>query len=155
MRFLVLLILLVLSTSVKSQIVPSSCAAPDSIIDAYKEDATLLTLRRIYWNGDSHKDSVIIPEDYIDTVLNAMIAVYNVASIPERDTVIDVFDIRPLYDLGLHMFTLRADSGLVWMNQLEVGNLNTGFTELDNIITNYNFTIFIYSGYWCSFKSIL
>lgn len=144
MRIILLTILLLACPSVKSQIVPSNCVAPDSIIDKYKEDATLLTLRRIYFNNDSHKDSVIIPENYIDTVLNAMIAVYNATSIPERDTVIDVFDVSPIHDLGLHMFTLSADSGLVWMNQLEVGNLNTGFTELDNIITNYNFTQYGY-----------
>jgi len=144
MRFIFPFFLLLLSTSAKSQIVSSSCAAPDSIINSYKEDATLLTLRRIYLNGDSHKDSVMIPESYIDTVLNAMIAVYNVTSIPERDTVIEVFDISPLYNLGLHTFTLSADSGLAWMNQLKVGNLNTGFTELDNIITDYNFTQYGY-----------
>lgn len=144
MRLIFLILLFFLSTSVKSQIIQSSCVASDSIIEIYKEDATLLTLRRIYLNGDSHKDSVIIPENYIDTVLNAMIAVYNATSIPERDTVIDVFGIIPFYNYGLHMFSLGADSGLVWMNQLEIGNLNTGFTELDNIITNYNFTQYGY-----------
>lgn len=144
MRLVFLFTVLLLSTSVKSQVVPSNCTAPDSIVDRYREDATLLTLRRIYLNEDSHMDSVIIPVNYIDTVLNAMIAVYNATSIPERDTVIDILDISPLHDLGLHMFTISADSGLVWMNQLEVNNLNTGFTLLDNIITDYNFSQYGY-----------
>lgn len=144
MRFIFLIVTLILSPSVESQIVASSCDAPDSIVNSYKEDATLLALRRIYLNSDSYMDSAIIPNSSIDTVLNAMIAVYNATSISERDTVIDLYSIAPIHDLSLHSFTISADSSLAWMNQLEVGNLNTGFTALDDIIADYNFTQYNY-----------
>lgn len=139
MRILVLLSFLIITINSNSQIIQSSCTAPDSIISRYKEDAMVLTLRRIFLHGDTHKDSIQIPQSYVDTVLNAMIAVYNAITIPERDTVIDILNLSPLYDVGLHMFSLGADSSLVWMNELEQGNINTGFMPLDNILLDNNF----------------
>ena len=78
------------------QIVPSVCTAPDSIVTKYKEDADRLTLRKIYRNNLSFKDSIDIPKVHSDTVLNALIAVYNATTLSERDTVTIMFDIRYL-----------------------------------------------------------
>ena len=140
MKIAILSLLLIVSTSSIAQLVPSSCSAPDSIIARYKEDATLLALRRIYDNNNPYKDSVNIPEQYIDTILDAMIAVYNATSIPERDSVIEGWDIHPLFNRGLHMFTVNADSSYAWMDQLQLGNASAGFAPLDAIITQNDFT---------------
>lgn len=153
LRFFIAIILIVnFNSGVKAQAIPSSCVSHDSIVNMYLRDATALTLERIYTNNDTHKDSVEIPLTYIDTILNAMIAVYNVSSLPERDTVLDIYDIHVRTDYSLQSFILSADSNLIWMQELQIGNLNSGFVELDDIILGHDFVIDSYfnfgNNYW-------
>ena len=126
------------------QIVPSSCSAPDSIISKYIDDADRLALRRIYRNNLTFVDSVFIPQQYSDTVLNALIAVYNATTLPARDTVTTMYDIHSFPDYVMNNFYIRADSNLAWMQELQNGNLTTGNPTIDNVITTYGLSIYSY-----------
>jgi hypothetical protein len=83
-----------------SQIIPSICTGPDIAVESYKIDATQIAIRKLFDQNLVYKDSIDVPEVHRNTILDALIAVYN-TEIPERDTVIDIFDIHILFkDMG-------------------------------------------------------
>src|SRR5690554_5232038 len=75
--------------SAQSQIIPSSCIAADSLISDFKIDAVQIALRKIFEQNLPEKDSIDVSDTHRDTILDALVAVYNIG-IPERDSVIDI-----------------------------------------------------------------
>jgi Secretion system C-terminal sorting domain len=138
-------ILLICSLHANSQIIQSDCTAHDSIVNQYRGDAETLTLDRIFEHNYVYVDSIIIPTAYSDTVLNALLAIYNLNGVPERDTVVDILNIHARALYSLNDFYFKADSNLAWMQNLSNGNLNTGQPILDDIITTYNFSMVYYN----------
>jgi len=131
---------------INGQSVPSSCVAPDSIIKMYKTDADQMAIRRVYRTSSSFMDSVNIPKTWSDTILRALIAVYNATSLPARDTVITMANIHALHTpFFLNFFYLSADSNSTWMQQLRVGNLITGNDTIDQLISKYHLSMNHYS----------
>ncbi len=122
-----------------AQIVPSSCTAPQTIIEKYKADADRLALGKIYARNLSFIDSIKIPKAYSDTFLNALIAVYNATSLPARDTVVSLLDIHSWPTIELNSIYISADSNLSWMQQLRLGNIPTGNSSIDSLISAYHF----------------
>ncbi len=140
-RILILLPLLTLAFASSGQSVQSSCIATDSILARYQDDADRLTLRKIYRQGLTYIDSVTIPQSHADTVLNALIAVYNATTLPARDTVVSIFDIHTFPEPILNGFNIAADSTLPWMQQLKLGNIPTGYATIDNVIATYGLNV--------------
>ncbi|MGZ3902315.1 MAG: T9SS type A sorting domain-containing protein [Bacteroidia bacterium] len=122
------------------QTVFSSCNAPDSIIKKYKADADRLTIKRINTVHSSYMDSVKIPKMWSDTILKALIAVYNATSLPARNTIVGL-DIHTFPDPTLTNIKVSADSNLFWMHQLYNNNIPTGFSSLDSLINLYNLNV--------------
>ncbi|MEP6793660.1 MAG: T9SS type A sorting domain-containing protein [Saprospiraceae bacterium] len=118
-----------------------SCEAPDSIKEKYRDDADRLALEKINRENLTYKDSVFIPQVISDTFLNALIAVYNAIDIPERDTVISMFDIHVFPTMSLDQFLVAADSNLLWMKNLHQGIIPTGYHPLDSLIEIYDLSI--------------
>lgn len=140
-----LLFLLVLGIPVsKGQIVLSSCIAPDSIVAKYTDDADRLALGRIYRNSLPYADSVTIPQAYPDTVLKALLAVYNATELPERDTVVELYNIHTC-TYALRRFAVCADSNQAWMHQLKNGAFPTGEPAVDSLMTLFNLSVESYS----------
>lgn len=127
------------------QTVISSCEAPDNIIEMYQSDADRLTIRAFYDQNSIYMDSIEIPEVYSDTVLEALIAVYNAIGLPERDSVVSIFDIHSFPNPTLNGFMVKADSSLAWMIQLKQGITPTGVSEIDSLMDLYDLTINDYS----------
>lgn len=116
MKLISLFLTIVVGTlTTYGQIVPSSCSAPDSILSKYNDDADRLALRKIYRNNLTYKDSINIPQEHSDTVLNALIAVYNATTLPARDTVVNMFDIHSFPEIIMNGIEVAADSNLSWM----------------------------------------
>jgi hypothetical protein len=112
----ILLVFLILSlTSLQAQIIPSSCEAADSIEEDYFIDATQLALRKIFEQNLPEKDSVAIPAAHVDTILDAMIAVYNI-DIPERDSVIDIFRIYTKHSIPMGDIIARINQSFSFSN---------------------------------------
>lgn len=88
--------------NVSTQTLPSSCVASDSVKSAYYLDANQLALRMIIDQNLSSKDSIEVPEIYVNQVARELYAVYNLET-SERDTVIEL--------LNAHAFptTYRGD----------------------------------------------
>lgn len=142
MKKFILLTAIVLGTfNSIGQVFSSSCIAPDSIIAKYKDDADRLALRKIYQQNLSFKDSIRIPVTHSDTVLNALIAVYNATTLQARDTVISIFNIHTFPNPLMNSFYVAADSNLTWMQQLKNENIPTGNSTIDNLISKYDLYI--------------
>jgi hypothetical protein len=113
-----------------AQIIPSSCDAADSIVARYELDANQLALRKFFRDNLPEKESIEVLQVHMDTVLNAMIAVYNIDT-PERDSVIDLFDVHA------HDSMRRGGIGL-WTTSLPV-TLND--PSLDSFVVLYNMIV--------------
>ncbi|HKK67201.1 MAG TPA: hypothetical protein VJ946_03280, partial [Bacteroidales bacterium] len=68
--FTLTILCITIPTLTYGQIVESSCEAPDSIVQKYQDDADVLTLRKFYENDLPWADSIEIPDEHSDTVLN-------------------------------------------------------------------------------------
>lgn len=146
MKKLIILLGFIFETfTLNAQTVVSSCEADDSVRYKYSIDANRLTLLRFYESNILYKDSIHIPKSYSDTVLNALTAVYNAYLLPARDTVTDILDIHSYEDFMLNSFNLSADSSLVWMDSLRLGNIPTGEAAIDDLIATYHLNLSLYS----------
>jgi hypothetical protein len=120
------------------QIVESSCEAPDSIVEKYQDDAAVLTLRKFYENDLPWVDSIEIPQEHIDTALNALIAVWNAYELPARDTVVDMLEIDAALDYAVNHIIIKCDTSVHWMNQIIDGNALSGNYTVDSLLNLYN-----------------
>lgn len=151
-KTLLLLIMFLSILNGFSQVVNSSCTAPDSVLQQYSSDADRLTLRNLFEATSTYTDSVFIPQPVSDSILSALVAVYNAVSIPQRDTVVLTHNIHTLPDHSLTVIKIYADSTLFWMQQLRLGNLITGEPDIDSIISNYGLNIQNYDPYFNLFS---
>lgn len=126
--------------SVHGQRVPSSCNASDSIRDFYTIDAKRLAYRKIIRQGLDSKDSIIIPQAHSDTIMNALLAVYNATSLPARDSVVLIFQIKS-FGPQLNSIIITADTNLVWMKNLRTDVFPTGNSFIDSLISVFNFKV--------------
>lgn len=138
--------------SISSDTFPSFCTAPDSIVANYKEDAGRLALRRVYRMNTTYTDSINIPGTWSDTVLNALIAVYNATSLPARDTVITMYDIHTFPYPEIRTVSVSADSNLSWMQQLRNNVIPTGNFSVDSIINKYYLNPYYYHTWFYMFS---
>ena len=136
--FLTLLLLLSIAEC-KSQVVISSCSAPDSIKQEYKQDAGIMALMRLYVLNSPETSAIGISQPTQDSIMDALMAVYNATSIPARDTVIDMLNIHALlpYD-GLNLALKGTEP---WATNLVNNSFPIGETFVDSLFTLYNLSI--------------
>jgi hypothetical protein len=150
-RKVIFILTLILSVqNLIGQVVSSSCTAHDTIIEKYEYHAAQLALRRIYNEGFPTQYDDLIPGESRDSVMEALLAVYNATSIPARDTVI-AFDIYPSQEVGMRWINIEADSNVQWIQELLDYNTSTGNTAIDNLITAYGGLVtFAWNPSWTS-----
>ncbi|MFZ4796369.1 MAG: T9SS type A sorting domain-containing protein [Bacteroidia bacterium] len=141
---LLIAILLITSSIAYGQVVPSSCLAPDSVVTKYKTDAYRITLRRLLRNNSTYKDTISIPEKITDTILNALISIYNATSLAARDTIIKIHTVHSFPRPDLNRISIRADSNLVWMQNIRKGISPTGNNTIDSLLNKYNLKLQYY-----------
>ncbi len=127
------------------QIIPSSCTAPDSIVAKYTSDADRLALQTLFHNNLTYTDSVKIPQEFADSMLNALIAVYNAIGLPARDTVINLYTIHTIPIPDMNSVSVSADSNLAWMHNLKNNVIPSGNQTIDSLMTLYNLHVGEYS----------
>jgi len=140
-KLLLLLAIMNVVSTTQAQIVESSCVAPEYITEHYRVDASVITLRKFYENNIPYKDSIEIPADHVDTVLNALLAVWNATSLPARDTVVDVLEINTWYDYAVRSFNIKTDTSLLWPQNIINGYEDTGNDTVDSILNTYNLAL--------------
>lgn len=150
-NILLILFLLLGLFDLDGQTIQSSCLTADSIHEQYREDAERLALRKIYRQNLNYRNSIVIPAIHSDTVLSAIIAVYNAISLPARDTVVSMFNIHSFTNPVTKFIEVNADSNSLWMQQLKIGNIPTGSSYIDSLLSLYQFTVSVYLVYYHTF----
>ena len=137
-KLIVIFIFFLGKHSVNSQIVPSSCSASNSIKALYSKDADRLALRKFYAQNLVDTNNIFISQIHSDTVLRALIAVFNATALPARNAVILQYNIHTFLNPNMNTLYVAADSNLLWMQQLKAGNFPTGNMQVDNLISTYS-----------------
>jgi hypothetical protein len=120
----------------EGQISPITCTASERVISRYKDDAERLAINRVFKINSTYKDSVEVDAVFRSEYLKALIAVYNATNIPERDTVVNIYNIQRVIE-ELHSFTINVDSTLIWVQNLLNNISPTGNSQFDYLATKY------------------
>lgn len=142
-----LLALVFFSIDIFSQ-VPSDCSVPLALQNAYYNDAVHLAFKRMRQIESPDTAQVFIPGRHIDTVLHGMAAIFNAFSIPERNSVFDIYCIHEwsvFYSEVYRTIILNVDTSQFWTHAWESLDTVTGYAELDNFLSRYGFRITYYS----------
>jgi hypothetical protein len=123
--------------------VPSNCIIPTELTSFYDKDVKNIALQRIINQNSSYIDSIDIPYSYQDTIWSGLAAIFNVASIPERDS---AFDIYCIHDMSFnnsiyYSIDVGVDLSYGWTGNWQNYNIITGIPSLDTLLLTYGFTV--------------
>jgi len=138
--------ILLIVNNLYAQIEQSDCNAVDTIMNKYMETSAQLSVRRIYEVKSADTIFVKLKQENIDSILTALIAIYNVQNIPERDTVIDIYNISSRGP-GINKVYIKADTTKSWTDNWKNLITLTGDSLIDTILTKYHLSIDYYSEY--------
>jgi hypothetical protein len=139
MKSTLIFLILLISLSLKSQIINSTCTGSQSVIEKFKEDATKLAVRRLFAIKSPDTAKITLPNLALDSTLSALVAVYNVQNLPQRDTIFDILKISANYPLVNRISISSEDTS--WLNQWAMKKTNTGFVGIDTFLDKYKFTL--------------
>ena len=142
MKKIILILVLGCTYVIGSCQIQSSCNAPQILLDEYDRDIKNLTLRRLYEISSSDTASVRIPQAHQDTIIDGLAAIFNATSIPERDS---VFNLYCVHDAGInttyHSYLIEIDTLYSWTNAWKNLITTTGNTYIDSITAKYHLTV--------------
>ncbi|MBC8485172.1 MAG: T9SS type A sorting domain-containing protein [Bacteroidetes bacterium] len=125
--------------------VQSSCEVTSELEYYYKRDVADLAINRLFASNSPDTNQIEIPQVYLDSIWNGLSAIFNASSIPERDS---IFDIYCIHNISYHTIMLlphiyiSVDTSVSWTSNWLNGEIVTGYTELDDFISNYDYNIF-------------
>lgn len=135
-----------LNIRVYSQTVPSSCNYTPQVYNLYIDDAKRLALTHILNNNYPDTASVNIPQGYVDTLLNALMAVYN-APLPASYDVTSLYGIHTFPYPEMNRIVVNANGNLSWMQALHDTIIPTGEPSIDSLISTYGLNWYNYYSY--------
>jgi len=119
----------------------------DLLREIYREDAALLTVRRIHEQGGSQAQEVELPVDTVTKFYESLIRVYNATSLAERDSVVSLYDIhavRAVPDVVLHEVIVAVDTSKTWVHAWREGQRLTGNSEIDGLMQQFDLQLDTY-----------
>src|SRR5688500_17703611 len=140
MKTLIALLLVLISSfsfiKTNAQIIPSDCSTNDTAVyNTYREDAAAMAFDRIRKLKTPDTANATINPLIIDSIHEALIAVYNAPGLPDSNPVKVMHTCNP----SIHCFAIGVDSGNVWfINHWKQGNILTGDTAIDSLLIKYN-----------------
>jgi Secretion system C-terminal sorting domain len=133
-----LLLLGVVTSSLRAQAVASSCEADVSLQQYYDFDATKLAIRYLSNNNATDAGSIVVDSIYKAPILKALLAVHQAYQLPARDEVVDFFNIHALGAPSTNNFIVFADTSEVWVKTWLGGNILTGLEEIDLWVDSFD-----------------
>ena len=127
---------------------------PDSSHNLYREDASRLALREIFFVGSSDTDKVEIPEDLVNTIFNGFLHIYNSES-AARDSVFRLYLIHTFRFPPMHGLLVAVDSTKEWVKSWRDGNRLTGNRRIDGIMDKYELELDSYYKWRWSHTALL
>lgn len=143
-KFVIFTLLFLVMRQGFSQIVPSSCEPPALLQTTYEPDISNLALRRIFELESPDTASIVIPQTWRDTILEGMAAILNAVSIPQRDS---IFNLYCVHDLAAHpvfiydQLIIFVDTSYSWTQAWQNLQTQTGNPLIDALMTQYQYQI--------------
>jgi hypothetical protein len=141
MKRLLLAISILLSLRLCAQ-VTTTCVPSWQMREAYQNDAKYLALQRLYLLHSADTQQIEIPQQYSDSIINALAAICNLGTTYEADSVFLRYCIHE-YNIS-YSFTAQVDTSYPWTHAWAALNTTTGDTDIDNFmqlhgmrVTNY------------------
>lgn len=131
-----------------SQIVPSSCEPPVLLETSYDADISNMALRRMYEVQSPDTSLIAIPQTWKDTILEGMAAILNAVSIPERDSVFNLYCVHDLAPHNLFIYNqliVFVDTSYAWTQAWQNMQTLTGNPAIDNLLVQYQYQIVQFS----------
>ncbi|GAB4277595.1 MAG: hypothetical protein Kow0068_00800 [Marinilabiliales bacterium] len=141
----IFVVLLMLSITINSfSQVQSDCNIPTELFSNYDFDVKNIAVRRIFEIGSSDTSEIDIPQAYMDTIWLGLAGIFNAMTIPERDSVFDIYcihDVSPQHRYVYYSILVKVDLSYGWPYNWQNMNTTTGYYQLDNFLYNYGFHI--------------
>ena len=141
-----LLIYMFVSIFIGSQAqISSSCVIPPLLASEYKRDIAQLAVHRLFQLQSPDTILVKVPSAYTDTISEGLAAIFNATSLPERDSVFNLYcvhNLNPFEGFGAYAGLLvKVDTNYSWTNAWQNLITMTGDPFMDTLLTKYHLTI--------------
>ena len=109
----------------------------------YERDIKNLALRRMYQVQSPDTTIIRIPQYWQDTIAEGLVAILNASSIPERDTVFNLYCIHDNTNSieTFHSLLIQIDSSYAWTQAWQDLNSITGNAYIDSLVTRYDLNV--------------
>jgi hypothetical protein len=128
---------------------PSTCDIPFELTSAYKRDIAQLATTRLFQIQSPDTALVTIPKVYTDSIAGGMAAIIYAKSIPESDSVFNLYCVRNFngWPGPYGGFIVKVDTNYKWTKVWQ--NLNTFSDDafINSILKNYDLTVTAFD-YW-------
>ncbi len=151
MKNIILAIILVAGLNISyGQPIPASCDPLPELIEDYTWDVRNLTLRRMWELNSPDTALVSIPMQWQDTVMGGLAAIYNAFSIPERDSVFNLYCVHDLAPSGIFItkeIMVFVDTSYSWTDAWQNLVTITGEPQVDYLMMNYDLEVIDFSNF--------
>ncbi|PKP52492.1 MAG: hypothetical protein CVT92_08670 [Bacteroidetes bacterium HGW-Bacteroidetes-1] len=143
MKKILLLTYFVVSIQCANAQTPSTCTIPQELTDAYDRDIKSLALKRMSAVNSPDLHLINIPQSWQDTIAEGLAAIMNAHSLPESDT---VFNIYCVHDLTTPFqiyndLLIQVDVSYPWTVAWQNLNAITGNPNIDTLVTRYGLSV--------------
>lgn len=123
--------------------VPSNCVVAPQLASEYEQDIKNMVLRRMYQVHSPDTMNVTFSQAWQDTVVEGLAAIFNATSIPERDTVFNIYCVHDNTSLPeiCNDLLIRVDTSYAWTDAWQSMTTLTGNAYIDAIVTQYDLEI--------------
>lgn len=142
MKSLLLLVFALFVNSVGAQ-VQSSCTAPALLSKIYQRDVANMAITRMYSTNSPDTAFIKIPATQSDPVIGGLAAIFNATSIPERDSVFNLYCVHDLASAkqSYNSTLVGVDSNYSWTTSWKNLNPLTGIPGIDSLVTRYGLKV--------------
>jgi len=121
--------------------IQSNCNVPSILYTEYDEAVTDLAIRRMYQVNSPDTVYITVPQTQKDTIWEGLAAIFNAPSLIGWDSVFNKFCVKQTW-FNVYFnrnANVRLDTNYAWTHNWLNEELITGYTELDNFISNNEF----------------
>ena len=132
--------LLIFSASAQ---VASNCTVPPILSTEYFRDLRLLAINRMMYYNSPDTALVRIPQPWVDSIAGGMAAIFNATSIPERDSVFNLYCVHNITgDPGEYAgWMVNVDTNYAWTQAWQNLQSMTGNPFIDTVMSRYDLQV--------------
>jgi hypothetical protein len=130
-------------SSIQAQGVPSSCTVPPILWQEYERDFVNLSMTAMYTLSSPDTQYVRVPATWMNEVSSGIAAIFNATSIPERDSVFDLYCVHDNTSAiqTYSGYLINVDTNYAWTSAWRNMQTLTGNPAVDSLLTKYDLTL--------------